>query len=347
MGFSITPSGEGTITTIPDNFIKKYMPSANGNYVKVYLLLQMASQHPAEWSDFSVSHLADCLECTENDILRALRYWSKEGLISMQEENGEVVEVCMACSTAAIPDSSEGSAHPETAAAREYPVPEKQYYTPLQAEAFLKDEEINRAINTVEQLLGTPVTQPHLDIILYFMCDIGFSAELLVTLYETAVKKGKKKPNYIEAIGISWAKQGITTPAQAREEAAAFSGRYALVSHALGMNRSLAPAERAIIDTWTEYQFADSIIEEACKRTVLQTGDTNLNYVSKILSGWHRNHVISLEDVKKCDEAFKSKSRNRSGNNNRNNKFQNFPQRTYTKDDFSSLEQQLLKGQKV
>lgn len=376
MGFTIIPSGEGPVTTISNHFIKKYMSSANGNYVKVYLLLQMACQHPAEQSDYSVSRLADCLECTENDILRALRYWSKEGLISMREEDGTAVEIRMTSPGSSVspadtadisghaadhsahtksdysapdtdaPAGAENVAHRESAAAREYPVPDKQYYTPLQAEAFLKDEEINRAITSVEQLLGAPVTQAHLDIILYFMCDIGFSAELLVTLYETAVKKGKKKPNYIEAIGISWARQGITTPAQAKEEAAAFSGRYALVSHALGMNRSLAPAERAIIDTWQEYQFADSIIEEACKRTVLQTGDTNLNYVSKILSGWHRNHVISLEDVQKCDEAFKNKKRNRSGNNSRNNKFQNFPQRTYTKDDFSSLEQQLLQGQK-
>lgn len=357
MGFTITPSDEGLFTTISNNFINDYMLSANGNYVKVYLMLQMVSQHPAEGTDFSISHFADWMECTENDILRALRYWSKEGLITMREVDGEVKEICMSAPQKPdIPNQPRKTAATETidaveaAATREHPVPDKQLYTPLQAEAFLKDEEINRAITVVEQLLGAPVTQAHLDIILYFMCDIGFSAELLITLYETAMKKGKKKPNYIEAIGISWAKQGITTPAEAREEAAAFSGRYALVSRALGINRNLAPAERAIIDTWNEYQFADSIIEEACKRTVLQTGDTNLNYVSKILADWHRHNVISLEDVQKCDDAFKNKKRNRSGDNHsgsRNNKFQNFPQRVYTKDDFSSLEQQLLQGQKV
>lgn len=351
MGFTITPAGDGLFTTISNNFIHQYMPSANGNYVKVYLMLQMASQHPAAWAHFSINDFADQMECTENDILRALRYWSKEGLITLHEVDGEIKEICM--SAPSSPESSDITdliTDTETAAARKHPVPDKQHYTPLQAEAFLKDEEINRAITVVEQLLGAPVTQSHLDIILYFMCDIGFSAELLITLYETAIRKGKKKPNYIEAIGISWAKQGITAPEEAREEAAAFSGRYALVSHALGINRNLAPAERSIIDTWNEYQFSDSIIEEACKRTVLQTGDTNLNYVSKILSDWHRHNVISLEDIQKCDDAFKNRKRNRSGDNqsgSHNNKFQNFPQRAYSKEDFSSLEQQLLQGQKA
>ena len=366
MGFTITPPEEGLYTTISNNFIKNHMPSANGNYVKVYLMLQMTCQHPAQNSYGTVSHFADVLECTENDILRALRYWAKEGLIALQEADGELCEIRLLSPDTALPapktdvlsySETAASSHvtiesvkQETAAAkepaREVPIPDKQFYTPLQAEAFLKDEEINHAITAVEQLLGAPVTQAHLDIILYFMCDIGFSAELLITLYETAVAKGKKKPNYIEAIGISWAKQGITTPAEARDEAAAFSGRYALVSRAFGINRNLAPAERDIIDSWNEYQFADSIVEEACKRTVLQTGDTNFNYASKILKGWHENHVISLEDIKKCDAAFKNKKRNNTGTSpvSRGNKFQNFPQRAYTKDDFSSLEQKLLQG---
>lgn len=346
MGFTITPPQEGLYTTISNNFIKNHMPSANGNYVKVYLMLQMTCQHPAQNSYGTVSHFADVLECTENDILRALRYWAKEGLISLQESEGELQEIRLLSPDAPTSVQSTAKAAATKEFTREVPIPDKQFYTPLQAEAFLKDEEINHAITAVEQLLGTPVTQAHLDIILYFMCDIGFSAELLITLYETAVAKGKKKPNYIEAIGISWAKQGITTPAEARDEAAAFSGRYALVSRAFGINRNLAPAERDIIDSWNEYHFADSIIEEACKRTVLQTGDTNFNYASKILKGWHENHVISLEDIKKCDAAFKNKKRNNTGTSpvSRGNKFQNFPQRAYTKDDFSSLEQKLLQG---
>lgn len=380
MGFTITSEREVEFTQIPNLFIRTYMPEANGNFVKIYLYLLMICQHPSAAEDTSVSGLADLMECTENDIVRALRYWKKEGLLLLQEDGPDITGIilldisALSCETAATeeltgldagPDSIISAARipvseiPEKTAkipvatelsAAEFSVPDKQNYTPLQAEAFLKDIEINKTITLVEQLLGAPVSPAHLQLILYFMCDVGFSSELLVTLYETAVKKGKTKPNYIEAIGISWAEKGIATPEQAKEEVSNFSGRYSLVAKALGISRNLAPAEREIIDSWESYHFADAIITEACKRTVLQTGDTNLNYVARILSDWHEKNVISLQDVKKCDESFnRQKKISHTGKKNTasKNQFQNFPQRVYTKKEYNSLEKQLLRGQKV
>lgn len=369
MGFTITTEREAGFTQISNLFLHNYMPMANGNFVKIYLYLQMASQHPEDAGELSVSGLADQMECTENDIIRSLHYWQREGLIDLQEENGDIRRISLrelsqktvSAHTASAVTAQEISAAEEPrqdkspdktadlSKTSEVSIPDKQTYTPLQAEALVKDVEINCTINAVEQLLGSPVSPAHLQTILYFMCDIGFSSELLVTLYETAVRKGKKQPQYIEAIGISWARKGITTPEEAREEAASFSGRYALVSRALGITRGLAPAERSIIDSWNPYHFADSIIEEACKRTVLQTGDTNLNYVSKILEDWHKKQVISLQDVEKCDESYKKQRRNHSEKKksvSQKNQFQNFPQRTYSQDDYNNLERQLLQGQK-
>ena len=68
-----------TNATVLDNeFIDQYMVRANGEYVKVYLLLL---RHMNQSSGcLSVSELADLLECTEKDVLRALRYWKSEGL---------------------------------------------------------------------------------------------------------------------------------------------------------------------------------------------------------------------------------------------------------------------------
>ena len=69
-----------TNATVLDNeFIDQYMVRANGEYVKVYLLLL---RHMNQSSGcLSVSELADLLECTEKDVLRALRYWKSEGLL--------------------------------------------------------------------------------------------------------------------------------------------------------------------------------------------------------------------------------------------------------------------------
>ena len=70
-------------TSISNVFIDYFMPTANGSYVKVYLyLLRILS---TEQKDLSISLLADKLENTESDILRALHYWEKKGLLSIQK----------------------------------------------------------------------------------------------------------------------------------------------------------------------------------------------------------------------------------------------------------------------
>ena len=74
-----------TNATVLDNeFIDQYMVRANGEYVKVYLLLL---RHMNQSSGcLSVSELADLLECTEKDVLRALRYWKSEGLLDYLDD---------------------------------------------------------------------------------------------------------------------------------------------------------------------------------------------------------------------------------------------------------------------
>lgn len=371
MGFCISSDSDKKYTQIPNLFIRNFMPSANGNYVKVYLYLMMIYQQttsPAE--ELSVTMLADHMECTENDIIRALHYWQREGLLKLEEAAGEIraLTLCEPTTVSGIGDASMTATAAESALPHvpghlsldtdtacsdelttEHPVPDKQNYTPLQAEALMKDREIDRAITSVEQILGEPVSPAHLQIILYFMCDVGFSPALLVTLYETAVHKGKKKANYIEAIGISWAKKGIHTPEEAKEESASFNRHYVLVANAFGIRRTLAPAEREIIDQWDSYHFADSVIEEACRRTILQTGDANLNYASKILESWHKKNVVSLQDIEKCDESHRRQKKNEGTHRTvvvNKNQFQNFPQRAYSSGDYSSLERKLLQGQR-
>lgn len=344
-----------TDTIVPNQFIDRFMPSANGEFVKVYLyLLRCIHSHA---SNCTISEIADKFNNTEMDIQRALRYWQKEGLLSFTEQNGEITSIVLstdATDTASAvtaerePDIDASPAAEETVVPDGISIPNRQEYTPLQAEALMKDIEISEAISQAEKILGTTLSTTHLQMILYFMCDIGFSQEMIATLYRTAHSRGKTSPKYMEAIGLTWAKKGITTPEEAKDESSAFSGLYHVVSKALGLNRSLAPAEREIIDTWSDYDFSDEIIEQACKRTVLQTGGTNLNYITSILKDWHKKGVLTLADIEKCDKSFQQKKKTgeqkNSATQQKRNQFQSFPQREYSKEDYSSLEKQLLRN---
>ena len=68
------------------DFIDNYMPEANGEYVKVYLLLLRCQSSPDR--ELTVSGIADILDDTEKDVIRALKYWKKQGLLDYEITEG-------------------------------------------------------------------------------------------------------------------------------------------------------------------------------------------------------------------------------------------------------------------
>ena len=77
----LNSEGISDITIVPNTFIELFMPSANGSYVKVYLYLLKCIQ--GNCPNITISSIADHLENTENDILRALNYWDKLGALNL------------------------------------------------------------------------------------------------------------------------------------------------------------------------------------------------------------------------------------------------------------------------
>ncbi len=70
-------------TMVADEFIDKYMPEANGEYVKVYLYLLRHQDRTV-----TVLEMADALDHTESDIRRALAYWERQGVLSGEADGG-------------------------------------------------------------------------------------------------------------------------------------------------------------------------------------------------------------------------------------------------------------------
>ena len=83
---------QGNSTIVENDFIDHYMTKANGEYVKVYLLLLRHLNDPS--ISLTISKLADCLECTEKDILRALKHWSKVGLLKIDYDEAGSPPLC-------------------------------------------------------------------------------------------------------------------------------------------------------------------------------------------------------------------------------------------------------------
>lgn len=96
------------VTVITNEFIDEYMPTANGEYVKVYLYLLRHEERPVE-----IAEIADALNHTEADVKRALGYWEKAGVLvrgsESEQRQGTAMPDNQGQGDSAPPGSSQGA----------------------------------------------------------------------------------------------------------------------------------------------------------------------------------------------------------------------------------------------
>lgn len=87
-------SSDESVTCVSNIFIDDYMDQANGEYVKVYLYLLRSLGDST--LDFSIAGIADRFEYTQRDVLRALSYWEKKGLLRLEyTPDGSLSGICL------------------------------------------------------------------------------------------------------------------------------------------------------------------------------------------------------------------------------------------------------------
>ena len=175
---------------------------ANGEYVKVYLLL-LRHMNRTE-GILSVSEMADILECTEKDIRRALKYWKNMDLVDYHEqsETDEPPAPSHAPSASAASDALPGADTPPAS------VPNIQQYR--------ERKEFKELLFVAEQYLGKTLSSVDIDTITYFYDTLHMSAELIEYLIEYCVENGHKSMHYIQKVALSWSEQKLTSVSAAK-----------------------------------------------------------------------------------------------------------------------------------
>lgn len=313
-------------TMVANVFIDKYMLDANGEFVRVYLYLLRCMSN----SQASPSDIADKLNLTEKDVIRALKYWDRVGVIaatfdSVTDEPTSITFL-----------SLDGN---EVQAAAGQP---RNSVSPARIRELKEQENTRQLLYVVETYLGKPLSGPDVKKIIYMSEELGFSDELIDYLVEYCVNNGHFSMRYIEKVALAWHDKGIATVEDAKESVNAYSNRTFSVVKAFGISdRAITPSEKEFIDRWyDEYGFSREIIVEACKRTILSMTKPNFSYADGILRKWKAAEISTMEDIKKLDAGFKGKiSVPVAASKPSNNKFNNFSQRTY---DFAEMEKALL-----
>lgn len=224
--------------------------------------------------------------------------------------------------------------------------------TPDHISELKQNEEVSQLLYIAEQYLAKTLTPTEIQKIFFFYDELHMSADLIEYLVEYCVSRGRKSMRYIETVALAWTRDGVTTVEMARDASSRFSKDYYTILKAMGISgRNPVENEISYIDTWRKtYGFDLELIQEACSRTVLSTGQPSFQYADKILSGWKKKNVHTLEDVRLLDAEHKkrqlekavSRKKQPAAQSQSNNRFNNFHQRDY---DFTEYEKRLLNNQ--
>lgn len=352
-------------TMVSNIFIDTYMKDANDAQIKIYLyLLRVLSSNMG----CSISDLADQFNYTEKDVHRALKYWEKNNLLSLDyDENKTLVGVrlldvverkdnsivlapvvplpvnnAQLRTETSMPASQNSSS---VTRAEQSLITEDSYKKPEYSTddimSFKSNESTKELLFVVEQYLGKSLTVSDVKTVLFFSEVLEFSNELIDFLFDYCVGRGKKDFRYIEKVALSWKEQGITTPKQAAKASKKYDKVVYDTMNALGKSNSPTKKEVDFINRWTtEFGFEFEIIKEACERTVMATDAHRFEYADKILSSWFEKNVHHKSDIGALDASHQESAKaKRVSANNQAAAFKQFSQRSY---DYDELERQIL-----
>ncbi|MBO5656805.1 MAG: DnaD domain protein, partial [Agathobacter sp.] len=230
-----------TFVNIPGIFIDKYMTEANGEFVKVYLYLLYCMNQDSQGC--SVSAIADHFNHTENDILRALRYWEKAGVLKLSwSESGDLEHI----SFLDLGSTSNGTTKPAPTVAVTSTIapadstPAKKEYSLNELQAFGNDPDVAELLFITEQYLRRTLNPSEMGTIIYWMDSLKMSRNLAEYLIEYCVGGGHTSLHYMDKVALGWAKDGITSVEDAKAHVTGRSKACFGVMKALGItSRSL------------------------------------------------------------------------------------------------------------
>lgn len=371
-------------TSVSNVFIDEFMPKANGEFIKIYLhLLRLVhSGSDAVSRNLSTEKIADKFNILESDVIRALNYWSDQGLLSLSfNDNNElsgiklesailnryfvkgIVPVDSKKSTqedvqkdetenmdmlAKVSGETMSSPVPESAGII---IPAKKKYSAKEISAFSENEKVAKLLTDAEVSfavnLGKTLNPSDINSILYMWDGLKFEEDFILYILKTCIDNGHKSMRSIEKQAITYAHKGITNIEDARNmeklKQAIFKSIYKIFG---STPKAAIKKEIDYVTKWTdEYGFSDEIILEACNRTMEHTHTGSFQYTDTILTNWFNSNAKSMDAIQKLDNAHIeeiNKSFKTKVSSKRPKKAKSFEQRTY---DYKELEKQLRTNQ--
>ena len=269
--------------------MERLMPSANGAYVKVYL---MALALGVRSEEMSTAEMAGKLNLLESDVVNALEYWNKLGALKYSRE-----QVSFGSDVSEVQESK----------------PQKKDMEEIRG-AMTENPELADLCTLSQEILGKTLRNKDIETLYWFYDELGLSPEVITMLLEYCVSKDKRNMNYIEKVAISWHENGIVTIDAAdrfinneKEK----SGYFYSLRKLFGIdNRSLSKTEETYLKSWRDDLGMDeNMVGLAYEYCIMQTSKLSFPYMNSIIKRWNELDIHTVPEAESDHEDFKTKNK--------------------------------------
>lgn len=258
---------KGRELKFPSFFATEYVPNCPDGFLKIFLYGQYLCQTEAE---NTIESFAQALSMSEEDLLTALCYWEKEGLVRVMKT---------------------------------YPVEVR--FLPILPAADVKEYNVSEFSvfnKQAQDIIGRTITPSEYEEYYYLIKSkhIEQEAFLMIMKYCTTLKSEKIGHSYICRVAKNWAEEGYLTVTKVEERLKEFEAMESEIGEifaALGMKRISFPEEKEMIQGWKDVlNFPTETIKEIIK--LHRKNHLTLAKLNSILEKYARQKLYSLADIR-------------------------------------------------
>lgn len=270
--FKLDPEQEafGSIS-IENAFFTDYLPSAKGDQVRVYLYGLYRTIYPLP--EAGITEMAKELGLEENDVLSALRYWERRGLVSrVRTDPPEYVFSSIAARRLSGKEFSVDDPYVEFT---------ENVYSLFGSRRKISPEEAARAYEWV--------------------ADIGLPAEVVLMLLSHLISTRGVNFNFrqSEKMAVRMKEENVLTTEDAdqffKEDSRVRDGCRKLLRH-MGKRRDATLDEYGLYLKWVkDWGFTEEAILSACRE--MTRGDPSFAYLDSILDRLHSGNARSSDQI--------------------------------------------------
>ncbi len=290
MSFYLNLGVWSSVFAVPQVLIDKYIKVCNESQLKLILFLL---RYPEE--NINEEFIYNKTGIPIKEISSAIDFWLSEGLVSRAGS-----EIVPSASVVEVSKEIKNETTPKMLRADSLHI----------AKRLKESQNLAYLFSDAEAILGKTLSPSFCSVLLISHDDYNLPVEVILMLISHCVTVGRTSTTFIENTSKKWHELGVSTIQQAEtmisemnERDEAWKRLSSMLS--IGARQPTKKELELAYEALVMLKFSAEMIGIAYEKTVDGTGKFQPTYMLKILKNWHKNSIITPQDLEEFEKKAK------------------------------------------